>query len=47
MVLHMIKILIEKINGSVVCLKVMLKETGKDHTVGDAWDKLKKAEACI
>ena len=29
-----------------MCLKVMLKETGKDHTVGDAWDELKKAEAC-
>ena len=22
------------------------RETGKDHTVGDAWDELKKAEAC-
>ena len=22
------------------------RETGKDHTVVDAWDELKKAEAC-
>ena len=22
------------------------KETGKDHTVGDTWDELKKAKMC-